>query len=290
MKPIKIIVVILALTAILTSPSMSQASKYWQEKADQLLLNGSYQDAMVALNKGIKLDSSDSNLWNTLGWVQLNLQDYEKARQSSDKAIELNSSLASAWITRGIAQVNLGQLDKAVSSLNRATELKPNSYESWFFKGSAQYKMGNLEDALNSFDRATQINPNDPVSWNDKGVILMEMGRNNAALVAFDKALKLNPSYDTALLNKRSIQENSAGRPSAGDAILSEGSAEGNRALQRRTAELGFHGNGLGDPNSNEVTRSIGGPSGNEFGLFTSRHAMGAAAANEVGLTEDVLI
>lgn len=222
MKPICMIILVLAFIAILTSPSMSQASKYWQEKADQLFLNGSYQDAINALNKGIELNSSDANLWNRLGWAQLNMQEFEKARESSDKAIKLNSFLASSWCARGIAEFNLNQLDKAVSSLSRATELEPNSFQSWFFKGSSQYKMGKLEDALSSFDQAIQIHPNDPVPWNDKGVILMDMGRNNAALVAFDRALKFDPSYEQALENKQLVQDNSLSGPSANEAILGE--------------------------------------------------------------------
>ncbi|MDD1757308.1 MAG: hypothetical protein LUQ22_01060, partial [Methanotrichaceae archaeon] len=70
------------------------------------------------------------------------------------------------------------------------------------------------------------------------------------AFDAFDKAVKLDPSYDVALQNKRSVQENSLGSPSAADlgspsaadAILNDGSEE---AYQMRLNQLGFN-----DPNS----------------------------------------
>jgi len=55
----------------------------------------------------------------------------------------------------------------------------------------------------------------------------MDMGRNNAALIAFDQALKLDPSYDLALQNKQSAQQNSLGGSSTANGIINEGLQDG---------------------------------------------------------------
>jgi tetratricopeptide (TPR) repeat protein len=100
----KLIFTILALiisATLLTMPSASQATKYWQEKADQLYNSGSYKDAAAAYNKAIELDPSDAVLWYNHGLVlSYGLKDYQNAIKSFDKALELNSSFFEALVNR----------------------------------------------------------------------------------------------------------------------------------------------------------------------------------------------
>ncbi len=172
MKLFITLLAMLILATLSAMPASSQASKYWQEKADQLYINGSYKDAATAYSKALELNPSDSVLWNSHGMALLfGLNDSLNAIKSFDKALELNSSLAEAWSNRGIALFKIDRYEESISSLNRATALDPNSYDSWTFLGMSQASVGDYQNAINDFDKAIQINPNDARAWNNKGVV-----------------------------------------------------------------------------------------------------------------------
>jgi tetratricopeptide (TPR) repeat protein len=75
----------------------------WYETGKTLAFDlGKYEEALVAFNKSLELNSTNADVWHNQGMVFGLLDRYEEADKSFNKAIEINPKFSMAYSTKGL--------------------------------------------------------------------------------------------------------------------------------------------------------------------------------------------
>jgi len=125
--------------------------------ADQKLFN----EAAQVLEKALKIAPQNSGLWNDLGLILMELDDYERARDSFMKAVQLNPSYPDCHNNLGVALLDLGKCYQSYKSFEKAIELNVYFAEAYYNMALALILNGikredynlaqNLEDNATNF-------------------------------------------------------------------------------------------------------------------------------------------
>lgn len=215
--------IVFAVFAILCACVTAQedTSGYWVNRAQELMGNESYEEALRAYDSAIELDPEDARGWMGRGDTQMRMGDYDESLATYEKALNLiNESLeanpldAEGWFVKGELLDRLYRYDEALESYNMSLEIDPTDKEVWFEKGNAlftpTYQMQGLErirafeDAIIAYDEAIEIDPDYGNAWMKKGYSLDSLAVFNKnlsmyeeSLKAFDRAIELIPDNDT---------------------------------------------------------------------------------------------
>lgn len=130
-----------------------------REKGIELFKQGSYKEAVTALQKAVKSTPSDAAARTFLGLAQLKLGKTKDAEKSFVKSLEINpnqtdarKALAYTYLLRG----NPTQVIKQIAVLKAANALDAEAY---YIFGWANLRLGNGDAALESADQAVRLNP-----------------------------------------------------------------------------------------------------------------------------------
>lgn len=143
----------------------------WLKKSAESLNKGQTKEASKAVQKGLKIDPQEIELW-----------------LFQAKIYDLNNMPRNA-----------------LKSLDSALKINPQNQTALSNKGSTLSKLGKYAEALEFCESAVKINPNDKEAWNNIGGCLENMNKFNEALVAFDKAITIDKDFVLALFNKGSV-------------------------------------------------------------------------------------
>ena len=104
--------------------------EYWFDKGKVMLKIGTkdasfFNNAIVAFDKAISLDSTDANYWEYAGLARYYKQDYAGAIPFFLKRIELGTENVNALRNLAFCYLKTEQYDKAASTLEKAVALKP---------------------------------------------------------------------------------------------------------------------------------------------------------------------
>ena len=143
-------------------------------------------------SKGIDFSiSPDAITWCINGNVLYYQAKYDDALLAYEKAIDLDSNMAVAWNGKGIALYSLGRYDEALQAYEKAIELKPDLAVAWNSKGNALNYLGRYDEALQAYEKAIELKPDYAVAWNNKGNTLNALRRTTEANAAFAMAKEL---------------------------------------------------------------------------------------------------
>jgi len=168
----------------------------WLEQGNELIANGSYEEAVSAFDKVIQTDPNNKIAWINEGaaLTRLNKTDealkaYQKALEITNKTLEANPHDAMAWSEKGLLLHNVGDYDGAAEAFDNATNIDPENEMAWKMKGTIlASELHRYDAAVKAFDTALKINPGDAPVWNLKGDALKAMGRQAEADEAYAKA------------------------------------------------------------------------------------------------------
>lgn len=179
--------------AVAEGDSAGNAANLWIEKGDELFENGSYEEALDALNNATDIDPQNAMAWLTKASILgPKLGRYNESLEACDEAIHINPDDADAWRLRGVILMNLRRpAEEALAAFDEAIELDPLNAFMWIEKGNVLLEMGSYEEAFDAYDEATEIDPENGSLW--KGRILMEFGRFEDALECFNRSIEANP-------------------------------------------------------------------------------------------------
>lgn len=163
---------------------------YWMKKAGELSMNGSFEEAVSAIDKAIEIEPQNATLWDAKGSglmmvavITSNMSAFNQSLQAYDRAIELDPENLTLRINRGFA-------------------LRQKAYDLPDKQG-----IGILEDALLAFDQILALNSSFGEAWTGKGVIFDDLAmfsnnssKYNDSLAAYDKAIELVPASDNRSL------------------------------------------------------------------------------------------
>jgi len=215
--------IVFAVFAILSACVTAQESTsgYWVNRAQELMENESYEEALGAYDSAIELDQDDARIWMGKGDAQSRMGDYNESQKTYENTLDLiNESLeanpldAEGWFVKGELLDRLYRYDEALESYNMSLEIDPTDKEVWFKKGIAlfavAYQMQGLErirafeDSIIAYDESIKIDPDYGNAWMGKGYSLYYLAvfnknfsKYDESLKAFDRAIELIPDNDT---------------------------------------------------------------------------------------------
>lgn len=128
-------------------------------KGDALARSGKYEDALVAFDNAIRLNSRSALIYDVRGVVKALAGKTEDALADFDKAIELEPKLADAHANLGLVQLTTGNAPGAVESLTQALELAPDFALAYNGRGVAYTMMEAWDEAESDFKKAAELAP-----------------------------------------------------------------------------------------------------------------------------------
>ncbi|MEO8597459.1 MAG: tetratricopeptide repeat protein [Candidatus Solibacter sp.] len=123
-------------------------------------LSGNTEARLGALNKLVKLDGGDVNVWRSLGDSLMNRHDFKQAQQAYQRASELEPDDVGLLNSTGYAAGQAGDFDVALAALKRYGELRPKEANPHDSTGDVQMVAGRLSEAEASYLEAARKDPN----------------------------------------------------------------------------------------------------------------------------------
>jgi tetratricopeptide (TPR) repeat protein len=148
--------------------------------------------ALEFLNKGIKTDPGDADLYAFRANFKEYTGDTYGALSDYNKAVELEPENAENYIQRGIYNMNKENLFLAISDFNKAISLEPTNYMPYYHKANIYYRQQNLDEALIEINKAIELDSSDYSLFTARGAVLGASEENEKAILDYNKAISMN--------------------------------------------------------------------------------------------------
>jgi tetratricopeptide (TPR) repeat protein len=121
---------------------------YYKEELDS---------AAIYLSRGLALDNTQANGFNTLGLISTRRKVYNEAINWFNKALAIDNQNAWYLNNKGFAFIKLEKFDSAKYLINTSMKLDP--YNAWVYrnKGLLELQKNNLHKAINLLDKAYKM-------------------------------------------------------------------------------------------------------------------------------------
>jgi serine/threonine protein kinase len=203
-------------------------ARRWLDEGNTFYQLQKYDEALVAFEQAIHLDSNLAAAYCNKGVALSNLMRYEEALASFEQAIRLNSNYSLACYNKGIALANLRRYEEALVAYEQAIHLNPNHTTDCTVKEFPLPRMSSLyyelrheratrldphlaldlenikhdEKTLIVYGRAFRLEPNLADAYYNKGIALANLKRYEEALATYEQAIHLNPNHSHAHYSK----------------------------------------------------------------------------------------
>lgn len=128
-----------------------------------------YKEALVNLDKSIKLDAHNFTTRKTRGYVYNIIKNYEEARQDLNKAIFIDESSSDAYGYRAFSNLKLGRPGEALTDIEKALALDENNAFANFAMGAYLFDKGNYKSAMENLKKAKKLN--EGILWVDEYLV-----------------------------------------------------------------------------------------------------------------------
>ena len=175
------------------APSQEQLNnliKYYQ--------TGQYKDAEKLASSLTEKFPKHTFSWKVLSAVLKQTGKINEALIAMQRSIRLSPQDAEAHSNLGVTLQELGKLDEAEQSLRQAIKIKPDFVEAHYNMGVIFQELGKLDEAEQSFRQAIKIKPDYVEAHSNLGVTLQELGKLDEAEQSLTYAIKLKPDYTDA--------------------------------------------------------------------------------------------
>ena len=102
-------------------------SEFSQVKAELLVKDGRYEDAVVCYDKILELENGNEKLWYQKGEVFTRLERYQEAIECYNMAVQLEPKFEEAWYMLGELLKKRNEQDKAKECFSWILEVNPDN-------------------------------------------------------------------------------------------------------------------------------------------------------------------
>lgn len=165
------------------SENFKQAFMYHQ--------NGELTKARDLYLEILKDESDNDEVWNYLGLVYFQVNDYVESEVCFKKALELNprfyylENLARLYLTKGEFKIAISLYEDLVKYVA--------TYENWFNLAVAYKENHNWQDAKKAYYKALEINPNGYEAYFNLAYLALNDNSAYEAIECYKKALEIKP-------------------------------------------------------------------------------------------------
>jgi tetratricopeptide (TPR) repeat protein len=179
------------------------------KRAQQAAARGDLNAAKDLLVEAVRVNDSDGEAHNLLGFIQGQTGDLESAVNHLQRAVALLPESSEAHYNLGVALWYAGSKDKAIGELRESVRLDPAAGPTHAFLGMALREAGDLTAARASLQRAISLLPPLPATYIDLGIVFLRSGDLDHALGQFEAGLNAPspsppaPDWDAAIAGLR---------------------------------------------------------------------------------------
>lgn len=134
-----------------------QASYGHRQRAENALIGGNLEDALIEVQQAIALTPDNAGLFIIQGVIQEGLGLSEDARSSFDTALEKYGQDDQFYIERTIVYLILGDAERALADSETAIQFNPDSAIGYLNRGNAYEMLGDIQKAIESLEKADEI-------------------------------------------------------------------------------------------------------------------------------------
>lgn len=168
------------------------------EKADKYVEKGNFVAALRWMNKAIKRNPKQAELYYNRGVIYRLTGDFELALSDFNETIQLRPDLGRAFLNKGMTLHELGKLTEAIEAYNIAADSLQVVAEVYALKGKAQARIGKHALAAISYQQALALESNNP-NWRlERAEALRKTGAYAAARAETDNVIRKDSSYGEA--------------------------------------------------------------------------------------------
>ncbi|MCG8580947.1 MAG: hypothetical protein MI866_13580 [Bacteroidales bacterium] len=173
------------------------------KKAVLIAENGEYDEALNILKAVAPIESSNTDVMMTLGWIMLQKNNIHKAIKYFWKAVDIAYE-DKADILLEISY-NLNQHELYLESINflkTLLEVEPNNENGLFEYAYSLDKVLEYEKSIEVYKKLLDVNPFSENGWYNIGIIHNKLGNYFEACKAYDFTIAINPYHEEAYFNK----------------------------------------------------------------------------------------
>ena len=188
-----------------------ETARDWFEKGEELMVNGSTEEALAAYERAIELDPEMAEAWIGKGYAKSRLAfidkdpaGYNEPLLSFERAIELNRSQSQAWNGKATLLSMMGRYDEAVEAYDASLEIDP--LQPWVLVGKANalWKLGRHDESIAAGDKAidaTSETVEKAFVWFERAHLFAEDGDYKGTVEALERATELAPDDKNFWIN-----------------------------------------------------------------------------------------
>ncbi len=180
-----------------------QNHKHIFHEAIQNHAAGNVSEALKKYQYLIKSGFEDPRVFNSCGFILINLGKLTEAELYIRKAIDLNPKDAIGYSNLGAILKGFGKLTEAELYIRKAINLNPKDTAAYSNLGAILKTNGFHNEALFFINKAIELNPNFADAHHNRANTLLELGtlKNlKEAELSARKAIKINPNFANAYL------------------------------------------------------------------------------------------
>jgi tetratricopeptide (TPR) repeat protein len=185
-------------TAILLQPDYVDA---YRNLALALQQQGEYLASEQYVLQGLSLDQEDAALYNLLGAIKKELNDYPGAIECYEKALEIRPGHAGTEHDLGVALRLNNQPGLALKRYQCLLDKKLESFELFQNVGNAYSDIAELETAIEFYRKALKLNPGYVDTHRNLSALLYSLGHEDQFVASYEQVFSQNIVNDELILS-----------------------------------------------------------------------------------------
>lgn len=119
--------------------------------------NGKPQEAIVFLERAIRLDPDFEGGYGNLAFIYNQMGDYKKAVETNNKLLAKHPNEPYALNNRGYAKLKLNDIEGALEDINNSIQLSPKNSYAYKNRGEVYLALKKIKEACSDFQRSLQL-------------------------------------------------------------------------------------------------------------------------------------
>ncbi len=164
--------------------------------------HGDIDEAYQLLKEIAPLESTNPDVFMTLGWIMLQKSNTTEALNHFNRAVEISFEDKEDILLE--ISYNLNQHEfylESIKFLEQLLLLNPNNENALFEYAFSLDKTLEYEQSIKNYQRLLDVNPFSENGWYNLGILYNKLGDFTEARKAYDFALTINPLHEEAYFN-----------------------------------------------------------------------------------------
>jgi tetratricopeptide (TPR) repeat protein len=173
------------------------------KKAMLIAENGQLDEALDILKSVAPIESSNTDVMMTLGWIMLQKNNIESAIHNFWKAVEIAFDDKSDILLEISYNLNQHELYlEAINFLRALLKEEPENESGLFEYAYSLDKVLEYQKSIEAYQKLLEVNPFSENGWYNIGIIHNKLGNHLEACKAYDFTIAINPNHEEAFFNK----------------------------------------------------------------------------------------